>query len=216
MRQNQYQVNDRTHTTNTPRQDTHGQHWMSARAMSAHFFTSLHPCFTQSGTYDEVGKQGLVRHSQPLLRPVHESHHSQYIDRKTRRSPCRWSHTGRCDGQPQTVPTRFDTRVSLRQVFHLHQNYRYNAVAPFTLACPTQQHTNKGPARALGRCEAPPCVFARVVSRSALSARAAAPGQSCPRVRTASEGCAHTPTSPCTPTQRGDVQKSEYKQCTTK
>ena len=44
-------------------------------------------------------------------------------------------------------------------------------VAPFTLACPTQQHTNKGSARALGRCEAPPCVFARVVSRSALSAQ---------------------------------------------
>ena len=133
MRQNQYQVNDRTrtHTTNTPRHDTHGQHWMSARAMSAHFFTSLHLCFTQSGTYGGVGKQGLVRHSQPLLRPVHESHHSQYIDRKTRRSPCRWSHTGRCDGQPQTVPTRFDTRVSLRQVFHLHRNYRY--VPPFVL-----------------------------------------------------------------------------------
>ena len=113
MRQNQYQVNDRTHTTNTPRQDTHGQHWMSARAMSAHFFTSLHPCLAQSGTYDGVGKQGLVRHSQPLLRPVHESHHSQYIDRKTRRSPCRWSHTGRCDGQPQTAPTRFYRSVSL-------------------------------------------------------------------------------------------------------
>ena len=65
------------------------------------------------------GKQGLVRHSQPLLRPVHESHHPQYIVRKTRRSPCRWSHTGRCDGQPQTVLTRFETRISLRQVFHL-------------------------------------------------------------------------------------------------
>ena len=58
MRQNQYQVNDRTHTTNTPRQDTHGQHWMSARAMSAHFFTSLHPCLTQSGTYDGVESRG--------------------------------------------------------------------------------------------------------------------------------------------------------------
>jgi hypothetical protein len=107
VRENQSEGGGRTHTTNTPRQDTHGQHWMSARAMSAHFFTSLHPCFTQSGTYDGVGKQGLVRHSQPLLRPVHESHHSQYIDRKTRRSPCRWSHTGRCDGQTHTVPTRF-------------------------------------------------------------------------------------------------------------
>ena len=53
------------------------------------------------------GKQGLARHSQPPPRPVHESHHSQYIDRKTRRSPCRWSHRGRCDGQTQTVPTRF-------------------------------------------------------------------------------------------------------------
>ena len=87
VRENQPEGGGRTHTTNTPRQDTHGQHWMSARAMSAQFFTSLHPCFTQSGTYDGVGKQGLVRHSQPLLRPVHESHHSQYIDRKTRRSP---------------------------------------------------------------------------------------------------------------------------------
>ena len=58
MRQNQYQVNDRTHTTNTPRQDTHGQHWMSVRAMSAHFFTSLHPCLTQSGTYDGVESRG--------------------------------------------------------------------------------------------------------------------------------------------------------------
>ena len=121
MRQNQPQVDGRTHTTNTPRQDTHGQHWMSARAMSAHFFTSLHPCFTQSGTYDGVGKQGLVRHSQPLLRPVHESHHSQYIDRKTRRSPCRWSHTGRCDGQPQTVPTRF----ALTHVFHYVRCFIY-------------------------------------------------------------------------------------------
>ena len=33
-------------------------------AMSAHFFTSLHPCFKESGTCDGVGKQGLVRHSQ--------------------------------------------------------------------------------------------------------------------------------------------------------
>ena len=55
---------------------------------------------------------------------------------------------------------------------HIRSMY---VVAPFTLACPTQQHTNKGPARALGRCEAPPCVFARVVSRSALSARAQPP-----------------------------------------
>ena len=49
---------------------------MSARAISAHFFTSLHPCFAQSGTYVGVGKEGLVRHSQPLLRPVHESRSS--------------------------------------------------------------------------------------------------------------------------------------------
>ena len=54
VRENQSEVGGRTHTTNTPRQDTHGQHWMSARAMSAHFFTSLHPCLTQSGTYDGV------------------------------------------------------------------------------------------------------------------------------------------------------------------
>ena len=108
VRENQPEVDGRTHTTNTPpRQDTHGQHWMSASTMPAHFFTSLRPCLTESGTCDGVGKQGLVRHSQSPLRPVFESHHSQYIDRKTRRSPCRWSHTGRCDGQPQTVPTRF-------------------------------------------------------------------------------------------------------------
>ena len=85
-KENQSEVGGHTHTTNTSRQDTHGQHWMSARAMSAQFFTSLHPCFAQSGTYDGVGKQGLVRHSQLLLRPVHESHHSQYIDRKTRQT----------------------------------------------------------------------------------------------------------------------------------
>ena len=69
-------------------------------------------------------------------------------------------------------------------------------VAPFSLACPTQQHTTWARLRTLGRCEAPPCVFARVVSRSALSARASAPGNSCPRVRTSSGQCelmcAHT------------------------
>jgi hypothetical protein len=31
---------------------------MSVRAMSAHFFTSLHPCLTQSGTYDGVESRG--------------------------------------------------------------------------------------------------------------------------------------------------------------
>ena len=46
--------------------------------MSAHLLTSLNPCFTQLGTYDGAGKQGLVRHSQPLPRPVHESHQSKY------------------------------------------------------------------------------------------------------------------------------------------
>ena len=33
------------HTTNSPHQGTPGQHWTRARAMSAHFFTSLYPCF---------------------------------------------------------------------------------------------------------------------------------------------------------------------------
>ena len=47
----------------------------------------------------------MVRHPQPLLRTVHEPHHSQYIDPKTRRSPCRWSHTGRYDGQTQPERT---------------------------------------------------------------------------------------------------------------
>ena len=58
MRQNQPQVGGRTHTTNTPHQGTPGQHWMSVRALSAHFFTSLHPCLTQSGTYDGVESRG--------------------------------------------------------------------------------------------------------------------------------------------------------------
>ena len=63
-----------------------------------------------------------------------------------------------------------------------------------TLACPTQQHTNMGPARALGRCEAPPCVLARVVSRGVLSARVRSPRTFQPA---GSHGigamCAHTP-----------------------
>ena len=58
VRENQSEVDGRTHTTNTPRQDTHGQHWTRAMAMSAHFFTSLNPCFKESGTCDGVGKQG--------------------------------------------------------------------------------------------------------------------------------------------------------------
>ena len=76
-------------------------------AMSAHFFTSLHPCFKESGTCDGVGKQGLVRHSQSPLRPVFESHDSQYIDRKTRRSPFRWSHSLTLPRAPRTVRTAF-------------------------------------------------------------------------------------------------------------
>jgi len=76
-------------------------------AMSAHFFTSLHPCFKESGTCDGVGKQGLVRHSQSPLRPVFESHDSQYIDRKTRRSPLRWSHSLTLPRAPRTVRTAF-------------------------------------------------------------------------------------------------------------
>ena len=66
-RENQSEVGSRTHTTNTPRQDTHGQHWMGVRASGPCQRTSsplLNPCFTQSGTYGGVGKQGLVRHSQ--------------------------------------------------------------------------------------------------------------------------------------------------------
>ena len=63
VRENQSEMDGRTHTNNSPQQDTHGHHWVSARAMSVRFFTSLHPCFTESGTCDRVGKQGLVRHS---------------------------------------------------------------------------------------------------------------------------------------------------------
>ena len=95
------------HTTNSPHQGTPGRHWTRARAMSAHFFTSLHPCFTESDTCDGVGKQGLVRHSQSQLRPVFESHDSQYIDRKTRRSPCRWFHSLALPQTPRTVRTAF-------------------------------------------------------------------------------------------------------------
>ena len=59
MRQNQPQVDGRTHITSTPHQGTPGQHWMSARAMSAHFFTSLSASYlTQSGTYDGVESRG--------------------------------------------------------------------------------------------------------------------------------------------------------------
>ena len=105
--ENQSEMDGRTHTNNSPQQDTHGHHWVSARAMSAHFFTSLHPCFTESDTCDGVGKQGLVRHSQSPLRPVFESHDSQYIDRKTRRSPCRWSHSLTLPRAPRTVRTAF-------------------------------------------------------------------------------------------------------------
>ena len=76
-------------------------------AMSAHFFTSLHPCFKESGTCGGVGKQELVRHSQSPLRPVFESHDSQYIDRKTRRSPSRWSHSLTLPRAPRTVRTAF-------------------------------------------------------------------------------------------------------------
>ena len=107
VRENQSEMDGRTHTNNSPQQDTHGHHWVSARAMSAHFFTSLHPCFTESDTCDGVGKQGLVRHSQSPLRPVFESHDSQYIDRKTRRSPCRWSHSLTLPRAPRTVRTAF-------------------------------------------------------------------------------------------------------------
>ena len=107
VRENQSEMDGRTHTNNSPQQDTHGHHWVSARAMSAHFFTSLHPCFTESDTCDGVGKQGLVRHSQSPLRPVFESHDSQYIDRKTRRSPFRWSHSVTLRRAPRTVRTAF-------------------------------------------------------------------------------------------------------------
>ena len=107
VRQNQPQVDGRAHATNSPHQGTPGQHWMSARAMSAHFFTSLHSCFAESGTCDGVGKQGLVRHLLSPLRPGFESRHSQYIDRKTRRPPCRWSHSVTFPRAPQTVRTSF-------------------------------------------------------------------------------------------------------------
>ena len=107
VREKQSEGDGRTHTTNTPRQDTHGQHWTRAMAMSAHFFTSLNPGFKESGTCDGVGKHGLVRHSQSPLRPVFESHDSQYIDRKTRRSPSRWSHSLTLPRAPRTVRTAF-------------------------------------------------------------------------------------------------------------
>ena len=41
------------------------------------------------------------------LRPVFESHDSQYIDRKTRRSPSRWSHSLTLPRAPRTVRTAF-------------------------------------------------------------------------------------------------------------
>ena len=70
-------------------------------------------------------------------------------------------------------------------------------VASSTLfSLPYTTTRNMGPARTLGRRETPPCVFARVVSRSVLRTRGAAPGNPCPRVRTAPGQCAHTPTNP--------------------
>ena len=121
--ENQSEMDGRTHTNNSPQQDTHGHHWVSARAMSAHFFTSLHPCFTESDTCDGVGKQGLVRHPQSPLRPVFESHDSQYIDRKTRRSPCRWFHSLALPQTPRTVRTAF--YMMCRDASHLNRCHIY-------------------------------------------------------------------------------------------
>ena len=61
MRQNQPQVDGRTHTTNTPHQGTPGQHWMSARPMSAHFLHDLRPCFPGFDGFAPVFGEGLVR-----------------------------------------------------------------------------------------------------------------------------------------------------------
>ena len=60
MRQNQSQVDGRTHTTNSPHQ-TPGQHRMSARPMSAHFLHDLHLCFTGFGGLAPVLGEGLAR-----------------------------------------------------------------------------------------------------------------------------------------------------------
>ena len=58
MRQNQSQVGGRTPTTNSPHQGTPGQHWMSARPMSAHFLHDLHPCFAGFGGFAPVLREG--------------------------------------------------------------------------------------------------------------------------------------------------------------
>ena len=60
MRQNQSQVDGRTPTTNSLHQGTPGQHWMSARPMSAHFLHDLHPCFTGFDGFAPVFGEGLV------------------------------------------------------------------------------------------------------------------------------------------------------------
>ena len=58
VRENQSEMDGRTHTNNSPQQDTHGHHWVSARAMSAHFFTSPHPCLSGIGHLRRGGKAG--------------------------------------------------------------------------------------------------------------------------------------------------------------
>ena len=85
--------------------------------------------------------------------------------------------------------------------FWMIQLYPTSSLLPFIyFSLPYTTYNAQTRARlaraALGRCEAQPCVFARAVSRSALSARDAAPGHSCPRVRTASEDVRTHPPAP--------------------
>ena len=69
------QVDGRTPTTNSLHQGTPGQHWMSARPMSAHFLHDLHPCFTTGfDGFAPVFGEGLVW---GLVRPC-EWHYSRW------------------------------------------------------------------------------------------------------------------------------------------
>ena len=61
VRENQSEVDGRTHTTNTFRQDTHGQHWMGVRAahVSALLLYLSESVFYATGHLRRGGKAGV-------------------------------------------------------------------------------------------------------------------------------------------------------------
>ena len=130
VRENQSELDGRTHTTNTQHTST-GHTWATLderQGMSAHVFSSLHPCFTQSGTYDGVGKQELVRHLQPLLPPVHHARATNLI---TPNITIERPDAHLADGPTQDVAIA-KHRPYLRgfkEVFHRHKCFIYKCTA---------------------------------------------------------------------------------------